>query len=155
MSIILPVISKPSPHAENERKKAYAFIQRHREKNILLQVLISGLDRNTPPKTARSVRIVTIPPFLAGMLKEYMGCIYGLTKEDPLFQISVTRIERFTDHHSEVAGVKRLTPHGLRHSHVSLLIDLGFPAHLIAERIGDSVNMINNVYGHLFENRHA
>lgn len=115
----------------------------------------AGKDIITPPKTIHSVRTVTIPPFLADMLKEYMKHIYGLTEEDRLFQISVTTVEKLMDRHCETAGVKRLTPHGLRHSHVSLLIDLGFSAHLIAERIGDSVNMVNSVYGHLFENRHA
>lgn len=44
--------------------------------------------------------------------------------------------------------------HELSHSHVSLLIDMGFPAMLIAERIGDTVEMINNTYGHLYPNRH-
>ena len=37
---------------------------------------------------------------------------------------------------------------------MSLLIDMGFPAMLIAERIGDTVEMINNTYGHLYPNRH-
>lgn len=114
-----------------------------------------GKDIITPPKTAHSVRIVTIPPFLADMLTEYMNHIYGLTEEDRLFQISVTKVENLMDRHCRTAEVQRITPHGLRHSHVSLLIDLGFSVHLIAERIGDSVNMVNNVYGHLFENRHA
>ena len=45
--------------------------------------------------------------------------------------------------------------HDLRHSHVSLLIDLEFTPHLIAERIGDTVQMVNNTYGHLYPNRHA
>ena len=31
---------------------------------------------------------------------------------------------------------------------------MGFPAMLIAERIGDTVEMVNNVYGHLYPNRH-
>ena len=31
---------------------------------------------------------------------------------------------------------------------------MGFPAMLIAERIGDTVEMINNTYGHLYPNRH-
>lgn len=114
-----------------------------------------GKDIITPPKTAHSVRTVTIPQFLADTLTEYMARIYGLTDKDRIFQISVTKIEHLMSRHCEAAGVKRLTPHGLRHSHVSLLIDLGFSVHLIAERIGDSVNMVNNVYGHLFENRHA
>jgi hypothetical protein len=35
-----------------------------------------------------------------------------------------------------------------------MLIDLGFSPHLIAERIGDTVDMVNNVYGYLYPNRH-
>ncbi len=36
----------------------------------------------------------------------------------------------------------------------SLLIDMGFSPYLIAERIGDSVDMVNNIYGHLYPNKH-
>lgn len=42
----------------------------------------------------------------------------------------------------------------LRHPHVSLLIEMGFSPHLIAERIGDTVQMVNNTYGHLYPTRH-
>ncbi len=38
--------------------------------------------------------------------------------------------------------------------YVSMLIDLDFSPHLIAERISDTVDMVNNVYGHLYPNRH-
>ncbi len=31
---------------------------------------------------------------------------------------------------------------------------MGFSPLLIAERIGDTVDMVNNVYGHLYPNRH-
>ncbi len=41
-----------------------------------------------------------------------------------------------------------------REPHVSLLIDMGFTPHLIAERIGDTVEMVNKVYGHLYPNKH-
>lgn len=50
--------------------------------------------------------------------------------------------------------VKFIRIHDIRHSHVSMLIDLGFSPHLIAERIGDTVDMVSNVYGHLYPNRH-
>ena len=56
--------------------------------------------------------------------------------------------------YSKVAGVKRIRTHDIRHSHVSLLIELGFSPLLIAERIGDSVDMVNNIYGHLYPNKH-
>ena len=35
-----------------------------------------------------------------------------------------------------MAGVKRIRIHDLRHSHISLLIDMGFTALAIADRVG-------------------
>ena len=40
--------------------------------------------------------------------------------------------------------------HDLRHSHVSTLIELGFTAFEISKRLGHSVEMVNNTYGHYF-----
>ena len=51
-------------------------------------------------------------------------------------------------------NIKRIRVHDLRHSHVSLLIDMEVPPLLIAERIGDTVEMVNRTYGHLYPNRH-
>lgn len=42
------------------------------------------------------------------------------------------------------------TFHELRHTHVSLLISLNLKDEEIAERLGHSVEMVNNTYGHLF-----
>ena len=53
----------------------------------------------------------------------------------------------------EKSGIKRIRIHDIRHSHVSLLIELGFTPLLIAERIGDTVDMVNNIYGHLYPNK--
>ena len=51
---------------------------------------------------------------------------------------------------SRAAGVKQIRVHDLRHSHVSLLINLGFPALAIADRLGhESVHITYN-YAHLF-----
>lgn len=34
------------------------------------------------------------------------------------------------------------------------MIDMGFQPLLIAERIGDTVEMVNDIYGHLYPNKH-
>lgn len=54
----------------------------------------------------------------------------------------------------EASGVPFIRIHDLRHSHVSLLIELGFTVQLIAERIGDTVQMVLSTYEHLYPNRH-
>lgn len=35
------------------------------------------------------------------------------------------------------------------------MIDMGFSPHLIAERIGDTVQMVNRTYGNLYPDRHG
>lgn len=53
------------------------------------------------------------------------------------------------------AGVKRIRIHDLRHSHISLLIDMGFSAVAIADRVGhESIDITYN-YAHLFPSKQA
>lgn len=51
---------------------------------------------------------------------------------------------------SKAAGVKKIRVHDLRHSAVSLLIDMGFSALAIAERVGHESVDITYRYAHLF-----
>ena len=56
---------------------------------------------------------------------------------------------------SRTAGVKKIRIHDLRHSHVSLLIDMGFSATAIADRVGhESIDITYN-YAHLFPTKQA
>lgn len=51
------------------------------------------------------------------------------------------------------AGVKRIRIHSIRHSAISLLIDMGFSALAIADRVGhESIDITYN-YAHLFPSR--
>ena len=54
---------------------------------------------------------------------------------------------------SEAAGVKKIRIHDLRHSHVSLLIDMGFSAVAIAERVGHESIEITYRYAHMFPSK--
>lgn len=50
------------------------------------------------------------------------------------------------------AGLKRITIHGLRHSHVSLLIKNKYDIFEVSKRIGHkSVKTTQDIYGHLFD----
>ncbi|WP_370456907.1 MULTISPECIES: tyrosine-type recombinase/integrase [Erysipelothrix] len=51
------------------------------------------------------------------------------------------------------AEVLYFTWHDLRHTHVSTLIDIGWEAKDISERLGHSVHEVNETYGHLFPKR--
>ncbi len=52
------------------------------------------------------------------------------------------------------SGVKRIRIHDLRHSHASLLIELGFSPLLIAERLGhENIETTLNTYSHLYPHK--
>lgn len=51
---------------------------------------------------------------------------------------------------AKVSGVKRIRVHDLRHSHVSLLINMGFTVLAIADRMGHESIDITYRYAHLF-----
>lgn len=67
-----------------------------------------------------------------------------------MFPLSKSRLHYKMDRGSEATGVKRIRIHDLRHSHVSLLINLGFSAVAIADRMGHESIDITYRYAHLF-----
>jgi integrase len=46
------------------------------------------------------------------------------------------------------AGLKTITPHGLRHTHATILLNEGVGVKYIAERLGNTPMMILDIYGH-------
>ena len=125
-----------------------------KKKRIQYRILPYFKDKPINQITPSDVRNVPIPEFLCRQIREYMGQVYGLRQSDRLFMlIDISARDAFR-RACERSGVKRIRIHDLRHSHESLLIELGFPALLIAERIGDTVGMVNDIYGHLYPNRH-
>lgn len=56
--------------------------------------------------------------------------------------------------YSELAGVKKIRIHDLRHSHASLLIEKGVPPLAISERLGhEDIQTTLNTYSHLYPNK--
>ena len=104
----------------------------------------------TAPKTPKSIRKVTMPDFLADELKDYISSIYAAEPNDRLFPISKNKVEREMKRGAEAKGLKRIRVHDLRHSHVSMLINLGYTAVAIAERMGHESIDITYRYAHLF-----
>lgn len=51
------------------------------------------------------------------------------------------------------AGLEPIRIHDLRHSHVSLLIEMGFSALAIADRLGHESTEVTMMYAHLFPNK--
>ena len=104
-------------------------------------------------KTENSVRIVTLPDFLYDEIQAYTCALYGLEDDDPIFYMSkhglLAEIKRMAD----APGLQRIRVHDLRHSHVALLIELGYRTHAIAQRIGDTPAEVDRTYAHLYPNK--
>ena len=108
----------------------------------------------TPPKTSKSKRVITIPEFLAADIKDYMDSLYDLQEDDRLFPITKYYLEHEMQRGIKESGVKRIREHDLRHSHASMLIELGFSTLEIANRLGhEKVETTLNTYSHLYPNK--
>lgn len=104
----------------------------------------------TAPKTDSSTRVITLPQFVADDLEDYIESIYGLEADSRLFEISKSYLHHEMDRGVKETGVKRIKIHGLRHSHVALLIHLGYSAEQIQSRTGHSDAEITRIYRHIY-----
>lgn len=109
----------------------------------------------TDPKTPKSNRIIKMPDFLCEEMQEYLDSLYGHEPADRIFLITKSYLHREMDRGSKEQGVKRIRIHDLRHSHVSLLIEMGFSAVAIADRVGHESIDITYRYAHLFPSRQS
>jgi integrase len=114
---------------------------------------IGGRDVVTCPKTVKSNRVIWLPQFLCDEIQEYIGSLFGIEQKGRLFTVSKHYLHKEMDRGAKSTGVKRVRIHDLRHSHISLLIDLGFSAIAIADRVGHESVDITYQYAHLFPSR--
>ena len=95
----------------------------------------------TDPKTPKSNRVVKMPDFLGEEIQDYIKQLYHIKPDERMFEIT---------RGAKAAGVKRIRIHDIRHSHISLLIEMGFSAVAIADRVGHESIDITYRYAHLF-----
>lgn len=114
---------------------------------------LNGRDLITTPKTEKSNRTITLPKFLSDEMQDYLKLLYNVGYDDRMFPVTKSYLHREMDRGSKEAGVKRIRIHDIRHSHVSYLIDLGFSATAIADRVGHESIEITYNYAHLFPSR--
>lgn len=115
---------------------------------------LEGRDIVTPPKTPKSNRVITIPKFLADGLKDYISHLYGVLEDERIFRFTKSYMEHEIVKGIKKSGLKRIRLHDLRHSHASLLVEMGFMPLAIAERLGhEKVETTMNTYSHLYPNK--
>ena len=79
---------------------------------------LDGKDVITPPKTPKSNRKISIPPFLAEELKEYCSHLYGIMPNERMFRFTKSYMEHEIVRGIKETGVKRIRIHDLRHPYV-------------------------------------
>ena len=114
---------------------------------------INGRDIITTPKTEKSNRTISIPKFLPDEMQDYLKVLYDAGLNDRMFPITKSYLHREMDRGSKETGVKRIRIHDIRHSHISLLIDIGFSATAIADRVGHESIEITYNYAHMFPSK--
>lgn len=118
------------------------------------------------PKTKNSYRTILIDDVLLNQLKTYITWCkktklsFGekLNDDDFIFishqsgnPITDNTIKYSFDRLFKKSAMKEITPHGLRHTHATILIGQRIPVKVIADRLGNTPQMIFDIYGHSFK----
>lgn len=127
------------------------------------------------PKTQNSYRTINIDPDVIKQLERYeKWCIetklsYGIKhnpKKDFVFMndsanpihsyyVNIFFYKLYNLFQEHGVKMKRITPHGLRHTHATILIDMLVPPGDIAYRLGNTIEMIYKVYAHKFKKQNS
>ncbi len=111
---------------------------------------LKGVDTITTPKTAESIRDVTVPNFLLQDLEDFCNTLYGILPEERMFCHTKYWLERELLYGVKKSGVKRIRIHDLRHSHIALLGELGYSLKEAASRAGHVRITTTAKYMHLY-----
>lgn len=114
----------------------------------------------TAPKTAKSDRVLSIPKSVTKIFQEQIAInLKNGFDSDHIFintlgnPITPERIIGALKRHGKKAGIeKNITTHIFRHSHISLLAELGTPLPAIMDRVGHSDSKTTlEIYSHVTE----
>ena len=115
-------------------------------------------DVETPPKNKSSIRTIQIPLPLIKILDEHKKrqMLLGNWSSDHRVLgeercLRDTTIQKRNNLYASLAGVKRIRIHDFRHSHASLLANMGINIQEVARRLGHAkIEMTWNTYSHLY-----
>ena len=112
----------------------------------------------TTPKTIKSDRVITAPQKVLNIIKEQIienatngfdtDFIFINTLGEPITNVRV--IAALKRHGQKIGIDKNITTHMFRHSHISLLAELGIPLTAIMDRVGHSDSKTTlEIYSHV------
>lgn len=91
-----------------------------------------------------------MPAFLCEEMQENIGLLYDIKPTERLFTVTKHYLNYEMERGAKQAGIKKIRVHDIRHSHVSLLINMGFLMLAIGGRVGHEAEKITYRYAHLF-----
>lgn len=116
---------------------------------------LNGEDLISEPKTPKGNRNVPIPDFLYDEIFEYTSSVYKIEPDERIFYFTKSHLSTEMKRCCQLSGVKKIRVHDLRHSHASMLINEGYNALFVSERLGhENIETTLNTYSHLFPNKH-
>lgn len=89
--------------------------------------------------------------FLTRKLFVIITGLQGIADDERIFKFIKSYLHHEMRRGCAASGVKKIRIHGIRHSHISLLINMGFSAVAIADRVGHESIDITYQYAHVFE----
>ena len=115
---------------------------------------VNGEELFLEPKTPKAKRCISIPDFLYNDIQEYIAKLYGIEKGDRIFYFTTSALDKEIKRIAAKVGLPLIRVHDLRHSHASMLIEMGFAPLEIADRLGhESVKTTLDTYSHLYPDK--
>ena len=95
-----------------------------------------------------------MPKVLETCLKDYLAKLYDVQPTDRIFPYDRGWVGRQMKYGCDHSGTQKIRVHDVRHTHASLLIDMGCTPLLVAERLGhERVQTTMDTYSHLYPNK--
>ncbi len=127
-------------------------------KSLTRKTLDGSPYKITTPKNKSSIRNISLPKVLINQLKQFLawkrarglGAEFLFGNDAPLASFSYSRMLK---NYAIVANLPKIRIHDFRHSHASLLINMGANVALVSRRLGHSnTQQTLNTYSHMFPN---
>lgn len=116
--------------------------------------VVRGTQYILTPKTDSSNRCITIPKFLYQEAMKYFNALYEPDPEERFFYFTKSYLLSEIRRVAKLAGLDPIRVHDLRHSHASLLIELGFNILMVSQRLGhEKVETTWQTYAHLYPDK--
>jgi integrase len=121
----------------------------------------SGSSYTSPPKNMNACRDVLLADDVYNRLKGHYECeklIDGFNDDCYVFGttqfLSHSAITRHKDKYCEIANVKQIKVHDIRHSFASMMINLGVDIYVLSKLMGHaSIEETTGTYGHLYPSK--